>query len=66
MDKKNIHLYKKKHGLFARLRHRIESRKNWEEKMSEPLKVRVIKESEDEKKCEMQKRWHNTTSSTDC
>ena len=50
MDKKkHTHTYKKKHGLFARFRHRIESRKNWNEKMSEQLKVRVIKESEDEK-----------------
>lgn len=49
MDKKT-HIYnKKKHDWFSRLRHRIESRKNWEEKMSEPLKVRIIKESEDEK-----------------
>ena len=49
MDKKNVHLYKKKHNLLSRLKHRVDSRKNWEEKMSEPLKVRIIKESEDEK-----------------
>ncbi len=29
MDRKNVHIYKKKHDLFARLRHRIESRKNY-------------------------------------
>lgn len=49
MDKKNVHINKKKHDWFSRLRHRIESRKNWNEKMSEQLKVRVIKESKDEK-----------------